>query len=501
VGAGPGDPSLITVKGLECLRQADVIVHDYLVNPRLLGQARDEAEIIFVGKRHDLHILSQDQINEILLRKAREGKKVVRLKGGDPFLFGRGAEEAQFLAENNISFEIVPGVSSAQAVPAYAGIPLTHRCYASDVTFVTGHKQDLDESKINWQKLGQPSGTLVFLMPVTNLENISKNLIRNGYPPSTSAALIRWGTTSEQETVIGKLGNIAELAKEKQIHPPAVLVVGEVVDLREIISWYEKKPLFGQRILVTRAKGQSASFISALERFGAEAIEFPTIKITPVDDYSIFDKAVSEIDSFRWLVFTSVNGVNYFVKRLNQLSVDIRDFKGIKIAAIGTATAKAVEGLNLKIDLLPKEFKAEGLINSFRQQGISNQRILIPRALEAREILPETLRKLGADVVVAPVYKTVLADPPVKQIKTKMEAKKVSMITFTSSSTVRNFVKLISGNLELRQLMKGIKVAVIGPITAKTAEELGLKVDIMAETYTTSGLLKAILEEASRVKT
>jgi len=509
IGAGPGDPGLITLKGLECIRSADCIIYDYLANERLLNHAKEGAEVIYVGKRGGAHTLPQERINDLLVKKARGGKVVARLKGGDPFIFGRGGEEAEVLAENGISFEVVPGVSSAIAAPAYAGIPLTHRDFTSTVAFITGHEDPTKgESDIAWDKISTGVGTLVFLMGVKNLVQNVQRLIENGKDPETPVALIRWGTTPRQETLIGRLDNIVELAKERALKPPVVMVVGDVVKLRDKLNWFETKPLFGKRVVVTRAREQASHFSDLLEGYGAEVIEFPTIEIVPPRNWKELDNAIKKLTSppmyrggrkkmggcyYDWVIFTSANGVKYLVERLNKLGKDIRDLKGVKICAIGPATAEAVEGLGLKVDLTPKEYRAEAIIDGLGRRRIKGRGFLIPRALKAREVLPEEIKRLGGRVDVVTAYRTVKPGEKTEVIRQLLKEGKIDVVTFTSSSTVTNFVGMFEKG-EIPSLLNGVVVACIGPITMDTASRFGIKTTVMMpERYTIPALTEAIV--------
>jgi len=497
VGAGPGDPKLITVKGLECIKQADVVVYDYLANPRLFVCTKPDAELIYVGKSGNKHTMEQKDINHLLVDKAKEGNIVTRLKGGDPLIFGRGGEEALELAKNDIPFEFVPGISSAYAVPAYAGIPVTHRGISSSVAFVTGHEDPTKpDSDINWEKLATGTGTLVFLMGVKNLPLIVEKLKECGRPSDTPIALIRWGTTTKQATMIGTLTDIVEKVKMANFKPPAITIVGDVVSLREKLKWFENKPLFGKRIIVTRARNQSSELVEILENLGAEVVESPTIKIVPPESYNELDNAIKKIlnsrPSYDWVIFTSVNGVSYFLDRLHRLDSDVRDLKGIKLAAIGPATAKELKNLGLNVDYIPPDYRAESVIDGLKDKIDKNTKILIPRAKVAREILPEKLKEFGAQVDVVTAYQTVVDDSCVDKVKEMFEKKEVDIVTFTSSSTVKNFVKVL-GEMDVKKALKNVVIASIGPITSNTAKELGLKVDISAKEYTIKGLIEAIV--------
>lgn len=502
IGAGPGDASLITVKGVRCLKEADTVIYDHLVNPRLLRHAKKEAELIFAGKKAGYHTLSQDEINHILKEKAAEGRIVARLKGGDPFIFGRGGEEAEFLAASGIPFEVVPGITSAIAVPTYAGIPLTHRKLNAEVTFITGHEDpSKKESSINWTGLAQGRATLVFLMGIAKLrENVSR-LIEKGRSASTPAAVIQWGTTAKQKTVTATLSAIAEKAAKAGISPPAVLVVGDVVKLREKLNWFEKKPLFGLNIVVTRPARQAGVLSDLLEKNGAQAIEFPTIEIAEPDSWGETDAFIRELPHYDWIVFTSTNGVERFVARLLMKGLDIRAMWRARICAIGPATASALERSGIRADLIPPRYRSEEAAEALCKKEISGKRILIPRAQKARDILPEILRKAGARVDLAPVYKTILPqNGKTREIRSLLEKREVDIVTFTSSSTVENFVKLMP-DATSTDLLSGVLVACIGPVTAETARSLGIETDIMPERYTIPDLALAMIDHIRKRET
>jgi len=397
VGAGPGDPDLITVKAVECLKQADVVIYDFLAAPKLLKYAREDAEVIYVGKKGGDHTLPQDKINELIAEKAKEGHMVVRLKGGDPFIFGRGGEEAEILAQAGIPFEIVPGVTSAIAAPAYAGIPLTHRRYNTSVAFITGHEDPTkEESTIDWSKLATGVGTLVFLMGVKNLPSITENLIAAGRDPKTPVALVRWGTTPRQVTLTGTLETIVADVKAAGLKPPSIIIVGEVIELRETLNWFEKRPLLGKTVVVTRARAQASDLVDKLSDLGAECLECPTIKVVPPDDWGHLDAAIDNLETYDWLIFTSVNGVSYFFERLYEKGLDVRAVKDVRTAAIGPATAKRLGDFGLKSDIIPKTYQAESVVEAFEKEDMEEKRVLLPRAKEARPILPVELVKLGA---------------------------------------------------------------------------------------------------------
>ena len=494
IGAGPGDPGLITVKGLAFLKKADVVVYDYLANEDLLKAAKEGAETIYVGKKGGDHTLSQEEINALIIRKAGEGKTVARIKGGDPFIFGRGGEEAEELAKAGISFEIVPGITSAIAVPAYAGIPLTHRDFTSTVSFITGHEDPTKkESKIRWDKISTGAGTLVFLMGVGNLPMIAAELIKNGRDPETPVALIRWGTLPEQETTIGKLKNIGEIARTKKIRPPVVILVGEVIELREKLNWFEHLPLFGKKILVTRAREQASDLSERVRDLGGIPIEFPTIEVIPPESWADADHCAAQMAVYDWVIFTSANGVKFFLERIFALGHDIRDLKGPRICAIGPKTAEALDALKVKVDLVPSEYRAESIFEGLKKEDLKGKRLLIPRARLARDVLPQELRKTGASVDVVEVYQTIRPAGNAEEVKRLLRNKSISAITFTSSSTVSNFADLVGIN-EVRDLMGGVAIASIGPITAERARTLGIKTTVMPEEFTIPALVEALAE-------
>ena len=493
IGGGPGDPGLITVKGKDILGKADVVVHDYLVNPELLSYTKPGAELICVGKKAGHKVMPQGRINELLVEKARGGRIVARLKGGDPFIFGRGGEEAEALAAEGIEFETVPGVTSAAAVPAYAGIPLTHRKIASSFAVVTGHENPAKgESGIEWDIVAR-MGTVVFLMGVTNLAENMQKLIDSGMNPDTPAAVISRGTYPSQASVIGTVADIAgKAAAREDISSPAIVVTGEVVGLSDVISWYEKKPLFGKRIVVTRPREQARPLSALFEEMGAEVIEFPAIEIAPLTSYAVLDEAMKALVSYDWIIFTSVNGVGGFFERLRHLGLDVREMHGPKVAAIGEVTAEELGARGINVDMMPADYRAEGLIELFREMDLKDKRILIPRAKEAREILPESLREMGAHVDVAPVYQTKKAGKTkTAALKKEISEGRIDVITFTSSSTVRNFLETV-GEIPISD---GKPVfACIGPVTAKTLTDLGYKAAVVPAEYTAGGLAEAVAD-------
>ncbi len=490
VGAGPGDPELLTLKGQRLLSRADVVVYDRLVDRKVIEHIPKEAKLFYVGKSSSKHTLSQDNINLLLVKLAKRVKTVVRLKGGDPFLFGRGAEEVLTLAAHKIPFEIVPGVTSAIAVPAYAGIPVTHRKFSSSLGIFTGQEDPAKEdTSINWEKISTGLGTLVFLMGFENLAKICSNLIKFGRSSLTPCCLIQWGTLPQQRSIMANLKTIVREAKREKFGPPALLVVGEVVSLKKKFNWFEQKPLFAKKILVTVPSEEKGRLNCLLEEEGATCIELPLIEIKPLSDYSSLDKAIKEIEKFHWLIFTSQNGVKFFKQRLDYSKRDIRILKGVRVAAIGPKTEMVLENLGLRVDLRPFEFRQEGLIKAFKKVNIKGKNILIVRALQARDVLQQGLKKLGGCVSVIPAYKTITVER--KKTADKLLAN-LDLLTFTSSSCVQGFFKLFNRK-KIRQYKNKFKVASIGPVTSQTAKRFGLKVDIEAKKYTLEGLVEAMV--------
>ena len=498
VGAGPGDIGLLTVKGLRCLQKAEVVVYDFHLNAQVLNYINYSAEFIYAGKRGGHHTMTQEEINRTIIEKAEGGKIICRLKGGDPFVFGRGGEEAEALSKQGIEFEVVPGVSSAVAAPAYAGIPLTHRLYSSSLAIVPGYEDSAKgKSTIKWEKLATGVDTIVFLMTVKNIARVCQRLIKHGRDPETPVAVIRWGTRPDQTTIVGNLSNMPEKVKVKEIKPPAVMVVGDVVKLREKLTWYEKKPLFGQRILVTR---EHASGFEPLEELGAEIIEFPTIKIVPPDDWTELDRAIHKIETYNWLILTSANGVKFFFQRLFQRGRDIRDLKGMKICAVGSKTASEIKKFGINVDLVPEEFNAEGLIKTFlsesgqqrKEDMLKDIHMLMPRAETARELFPEKVRKLGGTIDVATAYRAVKPEMHGKRLRRFLQEGRISIVTFTSAATFNNFMSIM--DRDAHQLLTEVAIAVIGPVTAEAVEKAGLKVQIMPKTATIDAMVQKIIE-------
>ena len=481
IGAGPGDPDLITCKGRRILEQADAVLFDHLAPSALLDLAPRHAERIYVGKKKSVHAFSQEEICAMLIERARRGLTVVRLKGGDPFIFGRGGEEAEALADAGIPFEVVPGVTAPLGIAAYTGVPLTHRDHTSVVTFVTGHAV----GAIDWDKVGHAE-TLVIFMGLTTFAEIARELIARGRDPETPAMAVRWATRPDQETITGNLRTLPGLIAGGGMKPPATIIVGEVVRLREKLDWFEHLPLFGRRIVVTRAKGQADALSSRLLALGAEVIELPTIEIVPASDYSPLDRAIAELAAYDWLIFTSANGVRFFLDRLDRSAADLRQLRA-KICAIGPATRAAVEALHLKVDLMGKEYVAEGLLAAFAEHSLDGQRVLLPRAAVARDLVPEELRRRGARVDVVEAYRTVVPESAAAQVR-ELLAAKPHCITFTSSSTVQNFVAVAGG-----AALQGVDVVSIGPVTTKTARGLGIGITAEAKVFTVDGLVEAVL--------
>lgn len=497
VGAGPGDPGLLTLRGRELLARADVVVYDYLANQKFLDFCRPGAELIYAGKKGGEHTLSQGDINSLLMQKASQGLQVVRLKGGDPYIFGRGAEEAEELVQSGIKFEVVPGVTSAVAAFAYAGIPLTHRRFASSLSMITGHEDaEKKESSLNWSALAESASTLVFFMGVKNLALIAGNLIQAGMDKDKPAALVRWGTTCRQQTLCAPLQHIAQEAEIKGIRPPALLLVGDVAGLRQRLNWFEEKPLLGQGVIVTRAREQASSLLDMLEELGACCYQFPTIRIQELQDYSQVDQELDNLSSYQWLIFTSVNGVIHFWHRLRAQKMDSRSLGGCRVAAIGPATAERLRQEGIEPDFIPDKYVAEHVLQGLLQRGIQGCRVLIPRAETAREVLPGELEKAGAEVRVLPVYRTVLAGENQEEVVQALEQGDVQFVTFTSSSTVHNFFRLIPARKLAGYVHSGLRLACIGPVTAKSLKEYGFQADVLPQKYTIPALVQALEQKA-----
>lgn len=489
VGAGPGDPGLLTLRAAEVLRAADVLLYDALASEAVVAFAPPACERIFVGKRGGDHAMPQQDIESLMIAKARERGRVVRLKGGDPFVFGRGGEEAQALRAAGIPFEIVPGISSALAVPAYAGIPVTHRDYAASFTVLTGREDPTKEiSSLDWAKLADARRTLVILMGVGNLREIVQQLLAHGLSPQTEAAVVQDGTRPSQRTVTGTLATIADDVAAAEIQAPAIAIVGGVAALREQLRWFDRTPFFGKRVLITRMGQQSKTFAWELITRGAEPIVAPTIALEPPDDPIAGDRALNAMGSFAWIVFTSQNGVDRFFERLSASDTDARALGSAHVAAIGERTAQRLLERGVHADVVPEEFVAEEVARAVIERSHAGDRVLVYRAQEARDVLPRMLQDAGRAVTVVAAYKTVVPNDPHFAAK----AARADVLTFTSASTVRGFAELLGGDAAAVEAARGKCVACIGPITARAARDAGLHVDVIAERYTTLGLLDAL---------
>jgi len=499
VGAGPGDPDLLTLAGRDRLAAADVVVYDRLIDPTLLRHAPARAELRYVGKASGDHSVPQEKIVDLLIDRARSGKCVVRLKGGDPFVFGRGGEEAEALAEAGLAFDIVPGISSAIAAAAYAGIPLTHRDASSSFAAVTGHEDAAkSESTIDWGRLSTATDTLVVLMGLRALPAIAARLIEEGRSPDTPAAAIASGTTPRQRVVSATLATLAEAVAEAKLESPVLTVVGEVVRYRATLRWYDstrERPLFGKSVLVTRSRAQASRMVERLRREGAEPLEFPTIEIVPSEPGPI-DQAIDDLagGAYDWVIFTSANGVRLFFERLatidaDGMEIDARIFAGSEIAVIGSETAAALNDHGLRADVIPERFVAESLLEAFAQHELRDIRILLARAAEARDTLPDGLRQRGASVDDVALYENrhpTQADP---EVIARLKAGSVEIATFSASSTVRGCLEMLDGRAEL---LRNAFIACIGPVTAQTAIDAGLHVDLVSEVHTIPGLIDAL---------
>lgn len=494
VGSGPGDPDLMTLAGKRAIERADVLVYDYLANPIFLSWVRADCEKIYVGKKGGSKTnISQEEISAIIVEKAKAGRIVTRLKGGDPMVFGRGGEEAQELAAAGIRFEIIPGITSGIAGPAYAGIPVTHREHCSQVTLLTGHDAaGREETQVTWDRLAEGTGTIIVYMGVKKLRENAAALIRGGRPGDTPCALIQWGTYPRQRTLVSTLDAIADTAEAQGFGAPCIFVCGTVVSLREQLNWFESRPLFGKSVLVTRARAQASQVQQDLLDLGAEPVPFPTIEIHEPESWAIADTAIGGLSAYDWVIFTSTNGVDRFFSRLRKQGGDVRDLHGARVAAIGSATAAALEERGLRVDVVPREFDAEGLVEHFRGEEMKGKKVLIPRAAEAREVLPDSLREMGAEVTVAPVYRSVLPGEGGEEIRERIVAGNLDLITFASSSTVKNFFELVGRELA-PTINRNCAVACIGPITAETAKEFGLEVHIQPAEYTIPALIDAVM--------
>jgi len=497
VGAGPGDPDLITVRGRAALAQADVVIHDALVAPELLALAPRDAERIDVGKRAGRPSADQDDINRLLVEKARAGAKVVRLKGGDPFVFGRGGEEALALAGAGVSFEVVPGVTAGVAAPACAGIPVTHRGLAACVTFVTGHEAPgKPRSDLNWRALAHTGGTLVFYMGVGGLQDICSRLVADGLPADTPAAAVRWGATGRQRTVAAGLGDLPDAVRAHRLEPPAIIVVGGVVAMRDALEWFEKRPLFGRRVIVTRPRAQAAGLARGLRKLGADVVEFPTIRIEPPTDAEALGHAAARAREWDWVVFASVNAVDAFHQALLKGGLDVRSLFGCRVAAVGPATARRLAECGLCADVQPDTHTSEALAEAVAAaDDLTDRRVLCPRSDAAPPGLARTLAAAGADVTEVTAYRTVPEDTGAERIAAMLEADEVDWVTFTSASAARGFFAAVPPEL-FRSA--SARIATIGPRTSDAVRELGFEPAAEAEPHTADGLLAALLGEATQ---
>lgn len=497
IGAGPGDPGLFTLRGKEILERADVIVYDYLASDSLLAFARKDAELIYAGKKGGDHTLPQDDINALIVRKAKEGKTVARLKGGDPYIFGRGGEEAEELLAAGVPFEEVPGVTSGIAGPAYAGIPLTHRAHSSSVSFITGHEDPAKpDTAHDWGALARSASTLVFYMGMKNLPDISRKLVEAGMNPDTPAAVVRWGTTPKHRSLTATIATLPEEANRHGFAAPSLIVVGGVVTLRDKLNWFEQRPLLGKGVVVTRAREQASGSAALLAELGANVIQFPTIEISPLDDYTAVHQAIRALASYDMAIFTSANAVRHFRAQMVALGLDARAFAGLVIAAIGPATAEALANTGITPDFVPEravaESAAEGILALFGG-NMAGKRVLLPRARQARDVLPDMLGAAGATVDILPVYETLPSCARKEEVLAMLEAGEIQCVTFGSSSTVTNFLSLIP--VETLQRRRDLKFACIGPITARTLEDAGLTCHIRPEEHTLPGLVRELAKK------
>jgi uroporphyrinogen III methyltransferase/synthase len=490
VGAGPGDPGLITARALELIASADVIVHDRLIPAAALAGARDDAELLYVGKEPGDAVVPQAEIEQRLIAEARAGRSVVRLKGGDPFVFGRGGEEAEALAAAGVPFEVVPGVTAGVAAPAYAGIPVTHRDDASAVAFVTGHEDPgKDTSALDWEALARFPGTLVLYMGVKRLPEIASALQAAGRDPAEPAAAVERGTFPNQRTVASTLAELPDAAAEAELRPPSILLFGPAAARRQTIAWLEQRPLHGLRIVVTRARAQASGIAATLRALGAEVVELPAIRIEPRIDSDAVRDAVAGLHSYALVCLTSPNGVRLLFEAMAAQGRDARALANATVAAIGPGTAAALADRGVLADLVPERSVAESLVGALGEVEVSNRPVLVARAAEARDVLPDALRDRGALVDVVALYETVAEDPDPEAVDAAQEA---DYVTFTSSSTVRNLLAALGDRFP-----RSARVVSIGPVTTGTAREAGLEVHVEADRHDPSGLVEALLEDAS----
>ena len=494
VGAGPGDPGLITMKGARCLEQAQVVLYDRLLDPSLLDLAPESARRVFVGKERDRQAMSQSEINQFLVNEGNAGNVVVRLKGGDPFVFGRGGEEALALAQNGVSFEVVPGVTSAVAAPAYAGIPLTHRGAASCFTVVSGSEDpSKPNSSVNWEALARTGGTLVVLMGWQPLQSIFDTLIKEDMSPQTPVALVQWGTWPQQTTVTGTLENAVALGKTAGLRPPVAAVIGPVADLRQELSWFDQRPLFGKKVLITRSRTQASQFRLLLEELGAQPVEIPAIQTVDLEDFTELDSALFRLGEFQWAIFASINAVDSVFERLRLLGKDSRAFGGVKVGAIGPATSNALADRGITPDFVPSRSVSEVVLSELEGMDWTGVPVLLPAADIGRDALARGLSQRGAKVERIAAYRTIPTDGMAEKARSTLE-QNVDFVTFTSSSTVQNLLNMLDGD---RKALERSKIACIGPTTAATAEQMGLRVDLVAPVHTVQGLVDALVEHCA----
>ena len=490
VGAGPGDPGLMTVRGAELVASADVILYDRLIPQAALSGAREDAELVYVGKRPGAPEIPQSEIETTMVERARAGRSVVRLKGGDPFVFGRGGEEAETLAAAGVPFEVVPGVTAGVAAPAYAGIPVTHREDASAVAFVAGHEDpSKDGSSIDWDALARFRGTLVLYMSVKRLPDVAARLIAGGRSADEPAAAVERGTTPAQRTVSATLADLPDAVSAAGIAPPAVMLIGPVAARRETIGWLERRPLFGLRVVVTRARAQASGLAATLAALGADVIELPAIRVVPRIDSAEVSDALGAIHSYALVCLTSPNGVRLLFDALEAAGLDARALANATVAAIGPGTARALAARGIRADVVPERSVAEALVESLEAVDVTDRPVLVARAADARDVLPDALRERRAKVDVVALYETVAEEPDPEAVEAASSA---DYVTFTSSSTVRNFVAAIGGGFPERA-----RVVSIGPVTSEGAREAGLTVDVEAESHDLDGLVEALLADAT----
>jgi uroporphyrinogen III methyltransferase/synthase len=493
VGAGPGDPGLLTRRGAEVLARAEVVVYDHLASPRLLDLAPRGALRISAGKRLNHATMSQDEINRVLVEHARLGRRVVRLKGGDPFVFGRGGEEAEYLRAHGVAFQVIPGVTAGLGATSYAGIPVTHREGASAVAFVTGHDDPTRPGRLDWSSLARFPGTLVVYMGVTRLGSICRTLILEGKSPDTPAAIVQSGTLPSQKTVVGTLASLPELASLAGISPPALLVVGDVVARRSGLAWFEDLPLFGKRVVITRPSEEGERSVEALEALGAEALLAPMVRILPPESFEPLDDAIGRLDSFDWLVFSSGNGVRHFLDRIDALGLDLRALGRVKIAAIGSATAEALAGYRLKADLVPGSHRSEGLIEALTPE-VLGRRVLLARADRGRAILQDELGRI-AHVEQVTAYRNVDAESIPAEVLGRLEAGSVDWVTLTSPAIAERFHGLLTGSAR-GKIGREVRLASLSPVTSAAIDRLGWPVAVEAKVHTWDGLIEAIAAKA-----